>query len=131
MLKAQTDLAGAEMRRLSQRRQDVVDPLRDAARQLARAHGREVSQSTIRELEETLDAAIADSEAREALASGHLASAMRYSGLGSAQLSGVVAAAERPEGSAEIKGSARAADTHASRAGKGGRPGRDGSPTPS
>ena len=91
MLKAQTDLAGAEMRRLSQRRQDVVAPLRDAARQLARDHGREVSQSTIRELEETLDAAIADSGARAALASGHLASAMRYSGLGSAELSGVVA----------------------------------------
>ncbi len=91
MLKAQTDLAGAEIRRLSQRRQDVVAPLRDAARQLARARGREVSESTIRELEETLDAAIADSGARAALASGHLASAMRYSGLGGAELSGVVA----------------------------------------
>jgi hypothetical protein len=93
MRKAQTDLAGAEMRRLSQRRQDVVAPLRDAARQLARDLGREVSESIIRELEETLDAAIADSEARAALASGHLASAMRYSGLGGAELSGVVAKA--------------------------------------
>ncbi len=91
LLKAQSDLAGAEMRRLSQRRQDVVAPLSDAARQLARDLGREVSESTIRELEETLDAAVADSEARAALASGHLASAVRYSGLGSAELRGVMA----------------------------------------
>ena len=80
LLKAQSDLAGAEMRRLSQRRQDVVAPLSDAARRLARDLGREVSESTIRELEETLDAAVADSEARAALASGHLASAVRYAG---------------------------------------------------
>jgi hypothetical protein len=86
LLKAQSDLAGAEMRRLSQRRQDVVAPLSDAARRLARGLGREVSESTIRELEETLDAAVADSEARAALASGHLASALRYSGLGSAEV---------------------------------------------
>jgi hypothetical protein len=120
MLKAQTDLAGAEMRRLSQRRQDVVAPLRDAARQLARDHGREVSQSTIRELEETLDAAIADSGARAALASGHLASAMRYSGLGSAELSGVVAkpASNLPRAAARSRG-AKAQRIHALRGSAG------------
>jgi hypothetical protein len=104
MLEAQTDLAGAEMRRLSQRRPDVVAPLRDAARQLARDRGRDVSESTIRELEETLDAAIADSEARAALASGHLTSAMRYSGLGSAELSGVVATSNVPRAAARSSG---------------------------
>jgi hypothetical protein len=89
MLKAQSDLAGAEMRRLSQQRQQVVTPLSDAARKLSHDMGKDISESTIRELEETLDAAIANSDARDALASGHLASAMRYSGLGGVDLSGV------------------------------------------
>ncbi len=123
MRKAQTDLAGAEMRRLSRRRQDVVAPLRDAARQLARDLGREVSESTIRELEETLDAAIADSEARAALASGHLASAMRYSGLGSAELSGVVAkpTSNLPRATARSRGAhAQPAPTRRGAAGKEG-----------
>jgi hypothetical protein len=91
MLKAQSDLAAEEMRQLSQQRQRVVASLSDAARRLAHGMGKEVSESTIRELEETLDAAVANSQARDSLASGHLASAMRYSGLGGVELTGVVA----------------------------------------
>jgi hypothetical protein len=91
MQKAQADLAGAQLRQLSQQRQDVVNSLSDAARQIAANHGKELSESTIRELEETLDAAIVNAEARDALAAGHLSTAMRYSGLGSDELSGVVA----------------------------------------
>jgi hypothetical protein len=90
MHKAQADLAGAEMRRLSHQRQDIVVSLSDSARQLARELGKEASEPTIKELEETLDAAIANSEAAEALASGHLATALRYSGLGGISLGGVV-----------------------------------------
>ena len=119
LLKAQSDLAGTEMRRLSQRRQDVVAPLSDAARQLARDRGREVSESTIRELEETLDAAVADSVARAALASGHLASALRYSGLGSAELRGVVARPTANVPRAASRGNAQA-QTGPTRLGAGG-----------
>ena len=82
MHRAQADLVGEELRQLSQQRQEVVTSLSDAARQLAHDLGKHTSDATMRELEETLEAAIADSEARDALASGHLAAAMRYSGLG-------------------------------------------------
>ena len=82
MHRAQADLLGEEMRLLSQQRQEVVTSLSDGARQLARDLGKQTSDATMRELEETLEAAIADSAARDALGSGHLATAMRYSGLG-------------------------------------------------
>jgi hypothetical protein len=115
MLKAHSDLAGEELRRLSQQRQLVVASLSDAARKLAHDIGKEVSESTIRELEETLDAAITDSQAREALASGHLASAMRYSGLGGAELKGVVAkpTTSQARSSPAPKGSLRSTGRHA------------------
>jgi len=82
MHRAQADLAGKEMRQLSHQRQAVVTSLSDAARRLAHDRGKRTSDATMRELEETLEAAIADSGARDALAAGHLAAAMRYSGLG-------------------------------------------------
>ena len=103
MSKAQSDLAGTEIRRLSHQRQGVVASLSDSARQLALERGKEVSESTIRELQETLDAAIADSEAREALASGSLTTAMRYSGLGGVASSSGAAIATK--GTARPKGS--------------------------
>jgi hypothetical protein len=102
--KAQSELAGTEIRRLSQQRQEIVASLSEAARDLARDVGKEVSDSIVRELEETLDAAIVNPEAREAFAAGHLAVAMRYSGLGSVELSGVVTSG--PKGTKT--GSARA-----------------------
>ena len=82
MHRAQSDLLGEEMRQLSRQRQQVVTSLSDAARQLAHGVGMQASDATMRELEETLEAAIVDAAARDALASGRLATAMRYSGLG-------------------------------------------------
>ena len=82
MHRAQADLVGDELRQLSHQRQELVTSLSGAARQLARDLGKQTSDATMRGLEETLEAAIADSEARDAVASGHLAAAMRYSGLG-------------------------------------------------
>ena len=102
MHRAQTDLLGEEMRQLSRQRHQVVTSLSDAARQLAHGVGKQASDATMRELEETLEAAIADAAARDALASGHLATAMRYSGLG-AESRGVAHSApprRRPGGTA-------------------------------
>jgi len=82
MHRAQADPVGDELRQLSHRRQELVTSLSGAARQLAHDRGKHTSDATMRELEETLEAAIADPEARDAVASGHLAAAMRYSGLG-------------------------------------------------
>lgn len=90
MFTAQSNLAAGDMRRLSRERQRMVTSLTDDALQLAHDIGREVNESTTRELEATLDAAIANSEARDALASGHLVSALEYSGFGIVELGGEV-----------------------------------------
>jgi hypothetical protein len=107
MHRAQADLVGEEMRQLSQQRQGVVTSLSDAARQLAHDLGKQASDATMRELEETLEAAIADSEARDALASGHLAAAMRYSGLG-AETRGVATTSSQKNPRAARRGTAAA-----------------------
>ena len=103
MQRAQADLAGEEMRQLSQRRQEVVTSLSDSARQLAHELGKQASDATMRELEETLEAAIADAGSRDALASGHLAAAMRYSGLG-AEWSGVATTSSKKKKDAARRG---------------------------
>ena len=110
MHRAQADLVGEELRQLSHQRHEVVSSLSDAARQLAHGAGRQASDATLRELEETLEAAIADSEARDALASGHLAAAMRYSGLG-AEWRGVATASSKEDPRAAKRATAAAAAT--------------------
>lgn len=89
---AQASLVGPEMRRLSLRRRRLVTTLGDAARQLASERGKDVGEASIRELEETLEAAVADPDAGNALASGNLVTAMHYSGLGPVVVSDVVGA---------------------------------------
>jgi hypothetical protein len=90
---AQEQLDADELRQLSQQRHLVVGGLVDAARELAAAvggagaGGRErsgppLSESVARELQETLEAAMSDPNAAEALRSGRLTTAISYSGLG-------------------------------------------------
>jgi DNA repair exonuclease SbcCD ATPase subunit len=86
MRQAQADLAGDDLRRLSQRRRQVVAALGDEARRLARDRGQPASQASIGELEATLEAALADAGAAEALRRGRLTTALRYSGFGPVDL---------------------------------------------
>ena len=79
---AQAGLAIDELRRLSQARHKVVSDLRDEARVLAREVGQPVSDAVALELEATLEAALADADAADALRSGRLTVSLRYSGLG-------------------------------------------------
>ena len=79
---AQAGLAVDELRRLSQARHKVVSDLRDEARVLAREVGQPVSEAVALELEATLEAALADADAADALRSGRLTTSLRYSGLG-------------------------------------------------
>ena len=60
----------------------MVANLRDQARELARDAGQPVSGAAVLELEATLEAALADDAAAEALRSGRLTAGLRYSGLG-------------------------------------------------
>ena len=79
---AQADLSGDELRRLSHQRGDAVAALVVQAKGLARAEGQSVSDAILEEVNTTLEAALADQAAAEALRRGRLTVALRYSGLG-------------------------------------------------
>jgi chromosome segregation ATPase len=79
---AQRRLAGEELKELArQGHRVVVDLVRDAER-LAVSAGQSPGPASLRQLQETLDAALADSESGRALRAGRLAAALSYAGLG-------------------------------------------------
>jgi hypothetical protein len=87
---AQATLQGDELRRLSAQRGQVVAALAREALQLARAAGRTASTTVQREVEQTLEAALADPDAAEAVRTGRLASALSYAGFGTPAEPGAV-----------------------------------------
>jgi hypothetical protein len=87
---AQASLSGDDLRRLSGQRHRVVSALAQEARRAAYEQGERVSDAVQQELEGTLEAALADPRAGEALQAGRLTSALSYSGLGEVDLSSVV-----------------------------------------
>jgi hypothetical protein len=91
MREAQTQLAADELRGLSRRRHQVVAALGRDARRIASASGRVVSEAAGRDLELTLEAALADAAAAEAVRSGRLTQALQYSGLGPLDAFGAMA----------------------------------------
>ncbi|MDQ2725939.1 MAG: hypothetical protein M3Y36_10655, partial [Actinomycetota bacterium] len=88
----QAHLAGEEMRRLSRRRQEVISAVADGAWRLSQDLGRPVSDSTQREVTETLEAAMADAAAADVVRSGMLTTALQYAGFGPVDLRGALAA---------------------------------------
>jgi hypothetical protein len=91
MRQAQSRFAAADLRRLSKDRRQSVTRLVGEAKDLARDLGLPPTESSVRELEGTLDAALADADAAEALRSGQLVTPISYSGLGPVDLSGAIA----------------------------------------
>lgn len=81
---AQGRLAGDDLRRLSQRRQELVAALAAEASRLARQAGQAAGESVVGELQGTLEAALADEDAAEALRSGRLTTGVRRAGIGPA-----------------------------------------------
>jgi hypothetical protein len=79
---ATTDLDGARLRELSPRRRVVVEALLDQARELAGSTGVRLSDDVAGKLRETLDAAIVDVAAGEAVRTGRLVHALRHVGFG-------------------------------------------------
>jgi chromosome segregation ATPase len=80
---AQAQLAGEDLRRLSQQGQQIVTALGREARQIAVDREVRVADDTLREVEETLHAALADPAASAAVSAGHLTAALHYAGFGS------------------------------------------------
>ncbi|HXA34544.1 MAG TPA: hypothetical protein VNV87_20000 [Acidimicrobiales bacterium] len=109
MRRAQSRLAAADMRQLSRERRQSVTRLVGEATDLARDVGLSPTESSVRELEGTLEAAVADAEAAEALRSGQLVTPISYSGLGPVDLSGALATS--PPGSIDRGSTAGAKKT--------------------
>jgi hypothetical protein len=91
MRTAQARLDGEQLRRLSQDGQRIIAELGRHARRIAGEADQPLSEEGGREVDETLRAALADPEAGEAVRSGCLVRALRYSGFGPVDLTGVAA----------------------------------------
>jgi hypothetical protein len=75
-------LDGEQIRRVSKEKNDVVSKLVRDAKSKAQQAGQKVSPAASEELEATLEAAFADSQAAERLLAGRLSTGLHYSGLG-------------------------------------------------
>ena len=110
LLAAQQELAGDRLRELSVQRRHVIAELLPEASRLAASAGVPVSGSALDEVRATLEAALADPGARDAVQSGQLTRALSYAGLGEVDLSAALAVtpASRP-GAARPAGGQRPA----------------------
>nr|WP_296775168.1 hypothetical protein [Rhodococcus sp. (in: high G+C Gram-positive bacteria)] len=77
----------AELKALSTARQKAIKSLTAKAAELARAQGKTVSEDALREVGQTLGAALADQEIADRVRSGRVLTAESYSGFGPAILS--------------------------------------------
>ncbi len=91
---AQANLAGDELRRLGRQRHQVLGALGQEARRLAEERGQPVSPAVERDVESTLDAAVTDPGAADAVRSGRLLRSLSHAGMGPVDLTGAVAAPE-------------------------------------
>lgn len=81
---AQRKLSGAELRSLTGQRQQAVNALAKKAGTLAAEHERPVNEGVLREVGQTLNAALADPEVAEQVHAGTLVTAATYDGFGPA-----------------------------------------------
>ncbi len=93
-------LDGAQLRTLSRQQQQVVTALVRLAREVAKEDGLKVSEGTLRELDDTLRAAIADAGAAEQLMAGRLTGPLQHSGFGPTPSGHLTVVPDRPARSA-------------------------------
>lgn len=74
--RAHEQLSGADLRRLSRERHEMIEKLGKRARWLARKEGYPVSDATARQVEDTFEAAIADEQALAAVRAAQLSAAL-------------------------------------------------------
>lgn len=89
---AHRHLRGSELRKLSERRQQVLGKLTTLARKASR---RSVTDSVLDQLRATFEAAIADEAAEQAVLSGRLTGTLSYSGFGAVDIGDAVAVPRR------------------------------------
>ncbi len=84
LAEAQQRLSAAELRELSGQRHAAIAALVRRAAQLAQVHGHSPSDSTLREVSDTLQAALSDPSVAETVRRGRLSEAQEYGGFGPA-----------------------------------------------
>lgn len=95
---AQRTLAGERLRELSaDRRRAIADLLPEASRLAAQAR-QAASAGVLAEVKATLEAAVADPEARAAVRTGRLTKALVYAGIGEVDLTAALTAVPPPPG---------------------------------
>jgi hypothetical protein len=85
---ATADLDGERLRELTPKRHKLLDQLAKEAAGLAKGEGQKISADVGQKLRETLDAALVDPAAGEAVREGRLTSALRHVGFGVVDESG-------------------------------------------
>ncbi|WP_433165511.1 hypothetical protein [Kribbella sp. CA-247076] len=85
---ATADLDGERLRELTPKRHKLLDKLAKSAAELAAKEGQKVSADVAQKLRETLDAALVDPAAGDAVREGRLSSALRHVGFGVVDESG-------------------------------------------
>jgi hypothetical protein len=90
---AQRTLAGDRLRELSAQRRQVVTELLPVAAAVADRAGQSASPAALEEVRATLEAAVADNGARDAVRTGRLTRALAYAGLGEVDLTAAAALA--------------------------------------
>ena len=88
---AQRTLAGERLRELAADRRQVIADLLPVAGQLADGAGQPMSAAALAEVRSTLEAALADADARDAMRTGRLTRALTYAGLGEVDLTAALA----------------------------------------
>ena len=100
---AQQDLAGERVRELSAQRRTLVAALVAEAKRIAARDGKPPGLQVEREVDATLQAALADADAAEAVQAGCLVSPLSYAGLGVGDAASVATRGRRAPTSAPAK----------------------------
>lgn len=112
---AAADLDADAMRELARQRRRLVNAVAGEGRRLAREHGTRISEQVLRQVEDTLQAAMIDADAAAAVRTGLLLDALNPAGVGSLKVATAVA-----DHTALGKGCARSAGGRTASAGRGG-----------
>ncbi|MBG6238054.1 DNA repair exonuclease SbcCD ATPase subunit [Mycetocola sp. CAN_C7] len=92
MREAEKDLDATDLRRLGKQRHALIRSIARLGNDLAADAGHRMSPAALAEVEQTLQAGMADADAADALRSGRLTRALRSNGIDAVDLEGAVAA---------------------------------------
>jgi hypothetical protein len=117
---AQRTLAGDRLRELSAQRRQVVRDLLPVAAGIAGEAGQAASAAVLEEVRATLEAALADQDARDAVRSGRLTKALAYAGLGEVDLTAALAQVPAAPGAGSPPAAAKSERSRPGAAGRAG-----------